>query len=350
MARPGLLHVALILLIVFAMVALLLFALLVGIRGSRLVTERRRERRRAATRALLLAILLGEPEEADTSRAALLRRSGRAWEQTEERVFEMLPKLKGDSRGDLTELLTDKGTLARARRSSRARSAVRRCRGVFALGVLGDRDSLPRMVEMLGDRSFLVRRTAVRALGNLGDPAAVHALLGLVGHEPRLARDVVYALDRIGTVAAPVLRAELLDALEHPGSDHPEADLAAAVLGLIGDFGAAGVLARGLASGQPGLDVACAEALGRVGSAETLPELVIALSSDRGALRTAAARAWVCWGLSRPSTRWCSPSTPMTRCSPARPPGRCTGSVSRGWWRCARAARRTPSRRSRWPS
>ena len=220
-----------------------------------------------------------------------MRRSGRAWEQTEEQIFEMLPKLRGASRDDLTGLLTDKGALARARRLTRSRSAVRRCRGVFALGVLGDRDALARMVEMLDDRSFVVRRTAVRALGNLGDPAAIHALLGLIGHDPRLSRDVVYALDRIGSVAAPMLRAELLDALEHPGSDRPEADIAAAVLGLIGDFRAAPVLAGGLASRQPGLDVACAEALGRVGSAETLPELVSALSSDRGALRTAAARA-----------------------------------------------------------
>ncbi|MGN6251476.1 MAG: HEAT repeat domain-containing protein [Marmoricola sp.] len=291
MASSRLLHVALILLIAFAVVAVVLFGLLLGIRATRVVTERRRDRRRTATRALLLDVLLGEDDDAVRARTALLRRSGRSWERTEEQVFEMLPKLRGEARDALTALLTDRGTMGRARRLSRSLSAVRRCRGVFALGVLDDHASLPRMTAMLEDRSYLVRRTTVRALGNLGDPAAVQPLLALVAREPRLSRDVVYALDRIGTVAAPILRAELRDALDHPGDEHPEADLAAAVLGLIGDFRAADLLARGLRATQPGLDVACAEALGQVGTADVLPDLVAALDSDRPALRTAAAHA-----------------------------------------------------------
>lgn len=291
MASPGLLHVALVLLVVFGVLAVLLCALLVGMRTTRLVTDRRRDRRRAETRALLLDVLLGEEGDARTARAALLRRHGRPWERTEEQIFEMVPKLRGDARDQLIELLTSKGSRRRARRASHSLSAVRRCRGVFALGMLGDADSLPPMVAMLGDRSFLVRRTAVRALGNLGDPGAVHPLLELVGREGRLARDVVYALDRIGPVAGPRLREELVRAVEDRQGEHPEADLAATVLGLIGDLGATDVLARGLRAGRAGLDVACAEALGQVGNATNLPDLLAALRDGRLPLRVAAADA-----------------------------------------------------------
>ncbi|WP_310962652.1 HEAT repeat domain-containing protein [Nocardioides terrisoli] len=288
---PGLLQVATVLLSVFAGVAGLVFVVLLALRLGVMTIDRRTDRRRAADREVIFDLLMGEPEEAEAARADLLGRGGRAWDHTEDLVYEMLPKLKGDSRGRLVEVLAIRGAVRRARRLSHSVSAVRRCRGAFALGVLGDVESQSRLVELLGDRHFLVRRTAVRALGNLGDPGGAAPLLELIGDEPRLSRDLTYALHRIGPGAGPLLRAEVASGLEHPEDRHLHADLAATVLGLLGDVAAGSVLTRGVSSPRLGFGLACAEALGRIGSPDAIPSLTATLDDPRPPIRVAAAQA-----------------------------------------------------------
>lgn len=289
--NPGLLGVAWVLLLVFCGLALLVFVLLVVLRLARAAYDRQLLRRRAAVRALLFDALMGEPEQALPALSELTRRQGVRWEHVEDQAFDMLPKIKGESRESLVRLLRDKGAAERALRQLTSRSSVRRCHGAFALGALGDPVHVQAIVPLLRDHHFLVRRVAVRALGNIGNPSAVAPLLEVIGEEPRLSRDLVYALNRIGPAGAAGLRDELRRGIEHPEARGLHADLAATVLGLIDDFAAVTLLTEGLDTHSPALAVACADALGKIGSPESIPALVGALLSDQPTLRVAAANA-----------------------------------------------------------
>ena len=289
--NPALLGVAWVLLLVFCGLGLFVFAVLVVLRLARAAYDRHVLRRRAEIRALLLDALMGEDDAPDEATAQLTARKGRRWTHVEDQAFDMLPKIKGDSRAALVRLLQDKGAADHALRQIRSVSSVRRCHGAFALGALGDPEHVDTLVPLLTDSQFLVRRVAVRALGNIGDPRAVVPLLEVIGEEPRLSRDLVYALNRIGAAGAADLRAEIQRGIDQPGRRGLHADLAATVLGLIDDFAAVPVLSRGLESDNLALAVACAQSLGMIGAPDSIPALVGALLSDQPALRVAAANA-----------------------------------------------------------
>jgi HEAT repeat protein len=288
--HDGFLRVSWVLLLVFAALSLLCFVLLVVIRSLRDALERRRQARAEVIRARIFDLLMGEEDEAASAREELVSAQGRRWEHIEDQLFAMLPKLKGDSRAEIVSLLLAQGAEQHAVALASSRSAVRRCRGAHQLGQLGLVAHLERLVDLLGDGNFVVRRVAVRALGALGDARAVRPLLLLGEHDSRLTRDLVYALDRLGPGAAEELRTVLSEELDS-GQDGLHLDPAAAVLGLIGDRGSVGVLARGLESEDPALAGACAEALGRIGSPESIPPLVAALVDFRPNVRAAAAQA-----------------------------------------------------------
>jgi hypothetical protein len=279
------------LLTVLGTFAVLLVLTLVVVRATSEMQERISRRRRDEVRRLILTALLGDPEDRVPALAVLRRREGRAWRRVEQQAFAMLPKIKGDSHTALVGLLLSRGAAGRAHDNAAARSLVRRSRGAYQLGALGDRDALRTLMSLLTDGHFLVRRTAVRALGQIGDPIAVTPLLDAVSADPALVRDVVAALQRIGPSASPHLRRDLdhLVAVQHRGR---RGALVATALGLNGDIASATTLIRALVDGeQPALRAAAAEALGEIGVPTAVPALVTALGDEDRDVRTSAAAA-----------------------------------------------------------
>ncbi|MGZ4501619.1 MAG: HEAT repeat domain-containing protein [Nocardioidaceae bacterium] len=276
---------------VFGALATLLVVLLVLLRVVRKVLRRRRETRAHELRGLLLTALLGEPGEQQVAGDELRGRRGRAWVKVEAQAFALLPKIKGDSRSALVELLLSRGAEGHAAADARSWSQVRRARGAYRLGSLEQPASAPMLAGLLHDRHFLVRRSAVRALGQVGDATYADALLDAVVADHTLTRDAVAALVRLGPAAAPVLSHALADGLVN-GDDEHRLTLAARGLGLLGDVVSTTVLVDALSrEAYPHLRVAAAEALGLIGSPEAVQPLVRTLYEEDAALRVAVADA-----------------------------------------------------------
>lgn len=275
--------------LVLGLTAVLMVVGLFAVRLGRALRERRREARHGEVRTVILTALMGESDEAGLARTELRSRTGPAWVQVEDQAFAMIPKVKGDSHDALVTLLLSKGAAAHAAALARSRSQVRRARGAHRLGALAQADAVSQLLGLLHDKAFLVRRTAVRALGQIGDPLAVPPLLDAVTADPRLSRDVLAAVDRIGEAAAPTLRRELLHSVSDP-HDNRRAALTAIGLGALGDVSAVPLLTVALEDrDQPGLAVASAQALGALGSPEAVEPLLRAMRETDPDLRVAAA-------------------------------------------------------------
>jgi len=85
-----------------------------------------------------------------------------------------------------------------------------------ALGRLGYRPAIPRLIALLTDASLWVRRAAIRALGHIGDSSSVEPLaLRLSDASPWVRRSAAYALGAMRAqqaVSALVLALDDLDA------------------------------------------------------------------------------------------------------------------------------------------
>lgn len=280
--------------LVFLGLALAVLLLLVGLFVFRLAREAK-ERRDAESahrlREIVFTALLGEPGESAAARAELRGRTGRAWEEFEEQAFAMIPKIKGDAREELVALLLGRGAAVRAMANARSRSHVRRARGAYQLGALGQLDAVGALVSLLADKRFLVRRLAVRSLGQVGDHAAVTPMLDAAEVDPQLTRDVTVALVRIGLAAAPELRHDL-DVSVHTVGHRRRGAIAARALGMIGDVAAVPLLKEVVDEEEAGsLRWAAAGALGEIGVPEVVPVLLRALDEDDVRLQVAAGRA-----------------------------------------------------------
>lgn len=284
------LEVAQVLVWVFGAACLALAVVLLLLRLTFGLLSDRAERRADRLRRLFFDLLLGEGEQVVIAERTLVGLHGRHWEIARRQAFGMLPKLRGDSRDTLVRLLRDKGSAQAALRQLSGHSEVRRCRGAFALGMLGEQAGAQALIGCLDDREFLVRRVATRALGNLRSPEAVRPLLELGRREPRLSRDLIFALHRIGPDVIGPLRDELTASIsgEVPALS---GQIVATVLGRLGDYGSKDLLVRGLDSFTPGLAAACADALGAVCAPDTEPALVRTLEHPSGLVRAAAAAA-----------------------------------------------------------
>lgn len=289
------LEVATIVLWVFGIGCVLVVALLFVLRLSFAWMERRTEARSARLRHLFFTYLMGEGREAVETERHLIRLRGRQWRHAEEQAFGMLPKLRGESRDQLVALLRSKGAVREALEQAHSWSAVRRCRGAFALGQVGSLEHAPTLRALLHDPTFLVRRVAVRALGSLGDGEAVTELLQVAREEPRMSRDVISALYRIGPEAVPDLREEVRAGISDPDRVKSGA-LSAAVLGLLGDYRSGGLLSEAARSGHPTLGASAAEALGAVTAPDSEPVLIECLSNPSVKVRAAAAQALASMG------------------------------------------------------
>lgn len=284
------LRVAVIVLVVLVIACLLLVALLLTLRIGFDLKHRRDEARATALRATLFDLVMGEPREATEAERTLLAMGTRQWEFARRQAVSMLPKLRGESRDQLIRLLRDKGSVAKAMQQVHSASMVRRCRGAFTLGVLQEHQHVDVLIRLLDDPAFLVRRVAVRALGNLGAAAAVPALLHVGDEEPRLSRDLIYALHRIGPEGIPAMRARLAEVIE-ADSGARSAELVVAVLGALGDFQSRQLITDGLRSERAALAAASADALGAICAPDTEAALVVALTHPAVRVRAAAAKA-----------------------------------------------------------
>ena len=285
-------RVALVSALVLAVACLLAVVLLVLARIVKDRAERRRHHVRSSVWRVVLTLGSGEGPELDDAYATLLAADPEQRKSVENDAFALLPKLRGESRQRLSEVLLSWNALDRARHSTTSRSAVRRCRGYYRLGVLAEPGRRHQVLRGLADRDFVARRTAMLALGSFPDPVVVSKMLDAAAQEPRLRSDFFASIDRIGLTAAPVLRGQL-----HPvpeGADETEArraQLAAEALGLVGAIDAVGDLEQAMTGGPDELWIACINALGALGSPGSIVVLGDALDHANPDVRRAAARA-----------------------------------------------------------
>lgn len=284
-------HAVRLLFVGLGLAAALLVVGLFVFRLAREAKERRDASVRAALREVVFTALLGEPEESEAARAELRGRTGRDWDDFEDQAFAMIPKIKGDAREELVALLLGRGASVHAMANARSRSHVRRARGAYQLGALGQPDAVATLIGLLSDAHFLVRRLAARALGQIGDPLAVAPLLDAAEADPELTRDVTVAVVRIGAASGPDLRRDL-DSSVRTAGHRRRGTIAARALGMIGDVASVALLVEVLEDEAAGsLRATAAGALGEIGSPEAVPALLAALESDDARLQAAAARA-----------------------------------------------------------
>jgi hypothetical protein len=257
---------------------LLVVAILVALRIGKDNAERRHARLRAPVWRDVMILSTGEPDEVDEAFGRLLATDARERAVMLGDAFALVPKLRGSARDRLRDVLRHWGSVDEAVRSTRSRSRVQRCRGYYRLGVLAEPALQDSVIAGLDDRDFAVRRTAMIALGSFPESVVVDHLLTAAAAEPRLRRDFLASVDRIGHAAVPTLRRALTRSLADGEGGDRRGFLAAEALGLVGAMAAVPTLEEALAGSSVELKIACMHALGRLGA----PSSVVALSGPLG--------------------------------------------------------------------
>lgn len=277
--------------VLFLAGSLAVVTVLVGLRLHRERRDLRREKVRAPVWRLVLTLAMGEPDEVESAERALLDTGQRERDAVVADAFGLVPKVRGEARERLRGLLRQWQYVDQARRLTASRSVIRRCRGTYRLGVLADPTTGDDVLRRLGDRDFAVRRTAMLALGSFPDDAAVSAMLAAADADPRLRRDLLASVDRIGAAAVPALQRALTEALESGRADR-RGPLAAESLGLVDAIVAAPTLSRVLdETVDDEFAVACATSLGLLGVGTSVPALARRVGAGTPEVRRAAAVA-----------------------------------------------------------
>ena len=281
--------------LVLALGCLILVVALVLVRVLKDRSERRRLTVRAPVWRVVMTLSTGEREELDDAYARLLATSPGERQAVANDAFALLPKLRGEARQRLREVLRAWGTTNGARNSTRSSSAVRRTRGYHRLGVLAEPGRRALVLAGLQDRDFIARRTAMLALGSFPSPEVVSGMLDAAIEEPQLRRDFLASIFRIGRAAVPVLREQLAVALDETTARVEEGgrrgQLVAEALGLVGAFDAVGSLEAALSGAPEDMQVACINALGRLGSPTSVQVLTSAVYHDSPDVRRVAAQS-----------------------------------------------------------
>lgn len=271
---------------IFGLDLLLLVFVMIFRAVQGLLDDRRAPALQQARQAMLLAAATGD-DLANAPDPPLLKGTA------SNRIYmlasaQLLSSIRGDAHQDLVKYLTRNGYADRAGRELRSRSGLTRAVACELLGSLGSLDHSSELIALIDDRDSDVRHAAIRALGRLHDPHAVDKLLSCLSSKPKSPPIVVsMALFRIGPSAVDGLRT----ALASP--DPTTRGVAARVLGLLNDFGAADDLIQMLstdAETQPRIEAALA--LGRLGGARARDPLQqCARSANSPRLRVAAVSA-----------------------------------------------------------
>ncbi|NYG06048.1 HEAT repeat protein [Phycicoccus badiiscoriae] len=297
---------------------LALVALIVATKVSRTVRERRTAELVAPHRPHLLAVASGEDEDG-THRDALIEVDGPAREAVDDVVVDLLGKVRGVPAEELASVLLAHGAVDRAPHDLRDGSILRRARAAHVLGLCHVGAALPLLVAALGDPAPEVRVAATRALGRLGEPSASAALLAAVGAERVVPagpaadalegmgvgisgalRDALYASSATTRTVAAYLSGEgsfsrSLEGLRTvlaSDDDHTVREAAAVALGRMGRADDVAELLRETAADRPrSLRRACAAALGELGDPSAVDGLAELLGDPDPRLAEIAATA-----------------------------------------------------------
>lgn len=219
------------------------------------IAKTRRGRRNTRSRALLAPyrgalIALASGEDVDgRAKTVLYAVVAPTWARLRPSVLAFLPKVRGSSADDLSELLRFHGEVDRAKAMVTSRSAVRRAHGAYVLGLTRDRLHASLLLPLLSDPDPDVRLVTARALGVLGEPLAASGVLDAL--RPR----------RQGQIGLPAWVAA--EALLSMGAEIITA------------------LRTGLTSQEPAVRNVCAMVAGHGGFASTVPQLRALLATDR---------------------------------------------------------------------
>jgi HEAT repeat protein len=278
------------LLLSFACLAVVLLLVVIRLHQDR--AARRRSRLRAPVWQHVLTLITGEEEEVEEAFARLLAATPAERAAVRDDAFALVPKVRGAARERLRDVLRGWGSLDEALKLCDSRSAVRRCRGIYRLAVLRLPEGRDRVVTALDDRDFAVRKMAMLAGGAFPDTDMAVHLLRRAAAEPRLRYDFFSAMDRMGAVTVPVLRAGLRRGMSSrtPGEERT-AFLAAGALGVVGAVEAVRELERALDGDDPEVRIASIHALGVLGASSSVVALSGPLGSASADVRQAAARA-----------------------------------------------------------
>jgi len=240
-----------------------------------------------------MSLTTGTPAEAEEARSQLLATSRAARGAVVADAFALVPKLRGEGRIMLQDVLRGWGLLEESMRLARSRSGVRRCRGLHGLGVLQDPSGRALLLHGLEDRDFAVRRSAMLALVGFPDAEVADALLMAAVRDPRLRRDYLGSVTQIGRPALPALHAELAATLEGHALDDRRGFLAAEGLGLISALESVPTLVAALERRPEDFPLAraCVRALGVLGAPAVGPTLADQLGSHSPDVRREAARS-----------------------------------------------------------
>jgi HEAT repeat protein len=241
-------------------------------------------------RRALIAMACGEDEDRQ-AQALLDALPPATWERLRPSVVTFLTKVRGAPADDLGELMRSHGEIEGAKRKLTSRSAVRRARGAYLLGLVRDSDSAALVVPLLDDSDADVRLVAARALGCMGEASAasrvLHALRtrhGQIGLPAWVAAEALLAM---GAEIAPALQIGL-------ASEDPTVRNVSALVASHGVFLSAAPQLRILLASDTDGDVraSAAVALGRVGDGDDVVTLARhAGSSEMTDLRRTCATA-----------------------------------------------------------
>ena len=238
----------------------------------------------------LVAMASGE-DEGGQAKFALCALPSPIWARLRPSVVAFLPKVRGLPADDLTELMRAHGEIDEAGRMLSSRSAVRRARAAYLLGLMRDTDSVVLLVPLLNEPVADVRMVAARALGTIGDPSAASAVLRALrtqhGHIGLPAWVAAEALLAMGSGIEPALQIGL-------ASQDPAVRHVCAVVAGHGTYLLAAPQLRILLAtdGDGDVRVSAAVALGRLGGADDAATLARhAHASESTVLRRTCATA-----------------------------------------------------------
>ena len=262
---------------------------LVVIRLHADAAERRAHDMRTPLWRNVLALSVGEADEVDAANRRLLSLTPGERAAIEDDVFALVPKLRGESRQRVRDVLRAWRSVDQARNSTTSPSPVRRARGYYRLGVLALPERRDDVLAGLHDRDFTARRTAMLALASFPEHDVIEQMLLAATLEPRLRHDFLAAVDQIGGPAAAVM----VEHLRAPTSDDPDRErrLAAEAVGLGGEIDAVSSLEACLVEDDDELRIAALQALGELGTPSSIIVVTAQLSASSRDVRQAAMEA-----------------------------------------------------------
>lgn len=264
----------------------LLLAMLALLVGQRLLRAAAASRRRVLVSRY--GPIVAAALNSDTPRALETARTipSRHWPLAGQLLLAPLHVVRGRHNARAAELAAQLQLSDGWRADLNSRRWWHRSEAALALGLLGDRASVPDLIGLLDDEHEQVRAAAIDALGQIGDPAALGSLLARLNDPTRHERArLVEALRVFGEGATAAL-------LDHGASHEADRTLVATVLSFVGGAAARDPLLQWTVAGPADTRAAAWRALAAIGPDErAFYHALKALGDDDAAVRAAAARA-----------------------------------------------------------